>query len=277
MSLSDIAKSALNSDVAKDLISAGIEILPEIVNPAPRAESFTDKYINTRMAAEFGDYEDASEWVKDLDDELASVSFFAIKSIKENHAYEWENCISALNNSDGIVAVPDSHKSKVGEYTNSSTDVFKVDGSPNETIVKQLESLFKDTCDAVDASIFTNSALVEADVPNRLAKIAAQTGARISNFEKLFYASADHSEKVLEISIVRFPDKEYPHIRLFRITVEAWYSCKRVGPVETNNNGFIVDVNGMQFKLNDAIKNVIESKHVTKFKEKLSEPSLFDF
>ena len=229
------------------------------------------------MAAQFGDYENASDWVKELDDELSTLAFFSIKAIKEKQAYEWENCVAALNNSDGLVEMPDSHRSKIGKYTNSSTDVFKVDGSASETEVKKLETLFKETCDEVDPTIFENSELVRLNVPNRMANIAAETGARISNFGKLFYATDEHSERVLEISIVRFPDKETPHLRLFRITIEAWFSCKRVGPVETNNNGFIVDVNAMKFKLNDTIKDVITDKHVQKFKDKLEEPGLFDF
>jgi len=277
MSITNKVKEALSSELAKKAIEESIEVVSKIINPAPKFEGYDDVYIQTKLAAQFGDYESVSDWVKDLDDELSTMAFFSIKAIKENLAYEWGNCVAALNNSDGLVELPDSHRAKIGQYTNSSTDVFKVDGSPSSSEVKKLETLFKETCDDVDPTIFENSELVRLNVPNRMAKIAAQTGARISNFGKLFYATDDYSERVLEISIIRFPDKENPHLRLFRITLEAWYSCKRVGPIETNNNGFIVDVNSMQFKLNDAIKDVITDKHVQKFKGKLEEPGLFDF
>jgi len=261
----------------KDTASAIMGELDSNSEEQPKFEGYTDVYIETKLAVEFGESKSQSDWVKSLDDELSTISFFAIKEIKSNKAYTWDDCIVSLNNADALVQVNDSYKSKTDIWKKSNTDFFKTDGKPTENAIKELEIFFKSVCDEVDTKIYENSTLVDKGIVTKLASIAQETGARISNFGKLFYAKDSQKEKVLEISIIRFPIKDDPYITLFRIDVEAWFSCNRVLMVENNNSGFNVDVKQVKYNLNKEIKNAISAEHIEKFKAKLDEPDLFDF
>lgn len=185
--------------------------------------------------------------------------------------------VAVLNNCDALVQIKDSHKREVKEWSKSTKDFFKFNGSPDSEDVNSLENWFKGVICDFDPKIYENSTLVREGVVTKLAKIAAETGARVKSFESFFTATDSHRDRVLEISIIRFPTKNEPHILLYRLQIDAWFKCNRVLFVEGNQAGFEVDVQEMKFKLNEKVSGTIEKEHVEKFSVKLSDPKTFEW
>jgi len=258
----NIARAAINGLVAKK----------------PTFEGFSEVYIQDKLAFEFGNEKSKlSDWVNALDDQLAAVSLFAIKEIKSKKLYEWDKMIAALNNCDQLVQVKDSHKKIAETWTKSSQDFFKFNGAPDSDDVRALENWFKEKIVNLDAKIYENSTLVSKGVVTKMAKIATQTGSAVDSFEHFFANNSSQRERVLEISIVRFPFKDDPHLRVFRIVVFAWFNCSRILFAETNKAGFDLDVDVMKFNLNPKIVDAVDAKFVENAKKKLSDPTTFDF
>lgn len=282
-------ESAIADVVAKEVVGKNtdgvVNTIADIARTASKAlmpskpphEGYSEVFIQTKLAVEFGDEDTLSDWVASLDKELSTAAFFAVKEIKQKKAFEWESCVAALNNCDALIQEKDSHRRHSDKWSKSTDDFFKVDGSPDSEDVKQLESWFKGSICKFNPKIYENSELVQKGVITRLAKIASETGARISSFEKLFHATDSHRDKVLEISVIRFPTKDNPHLLLYRLVVDAFFQCSRTLAWESNKSGFEYDIQEMKFKLNPDIVDSIRDEHVDKFKNKLEDASTYEW
>ncbi|KAF8454702.1 hypothetical protein BGX38DRAFT_1089291, partial [Terfezia claveryi] len=51
------------------------------------------------------------------------------------------------------------------------------------------------------------------------------------------YNKEEHRKKVLDIGVLRYPDITHPYIKVYRIQLEAWSLCERIGPVQRDSNG----------------------------------------
>ncbi|MEO1377367.1 MAG: hypothetical protein AAFW70_24420 [Cyanobacteria bacterium J06635_10] len=268
-SIIDLATPSI-ADLARSVVKA-------LVPSQPPNEGFSEVFIVNKLAVEFGDESKLADWVASLDKELASASFFAIKEIKQKKAYKWEEVIAAFNNADALTQIDGSHRRNVRKWSKNSSAWFNFDGSPDSEDVEQLKTWFKGVITELNPKIYDNSELVQNGVIDKLAKIANETGARVNDFGSFFHGTDSHREKVLEISVVRFPNKTQPHILLYRLEVQAWFASSRILFVEENQAGFEVDVQQMKFELNPKIADAISEEHVHKFKEKLEDPDTFDF
>lgn len=147
--------------------------------------------------------------------------------------------------------------------TKSGTNVFKLDGSPDNAIVKevhtyspsplssrshclppsltQVESWFTALID--DKDILRST---QIDV-NVLAQIVAQTGATIDSFETFFFKQESHEKTLIDIGILRFPDLNNPHFKVRNIALPLW-SCLTLSlalshpahslvPIKASSNG----------------------------------------
>lgn len=112
---------------------------------------------------------------------------------------------------------------------------------------------------------------------DRLAKIAARTGAKVDSFEHFWANKEEVKDKVLEIGLIRFPTKEDPHVKLYRIEIFAWYNSSRVLMVQNDQAGFDLELDVMKFKAVDALVDKISDEMMEKVVDKLSDPSTFDF
>lgn len=241
---------------------------------------YSNVYIQTKVAKEFGDAKDYSEWVKGLDKMLEVQSFFAIKAIKEKYKegkHDWDSIVAAMHNADGLAMVPDSKKKVYDTWAADNTNWFKFDGSADADKVRQIQAWFKKSICDTDPTIYENSAIVSEGVVTRLAKIAAKTGASVDSFQH-FWANKDHQkDKVLELGLIRFPDKEDPHVKLYRIQIFAWFNSARVLPVQHDQAGFDLEFDLMKFKAVDAVVEAITETQLKNFSAKLNDPSTFDF
>jgi hypothetical protein len=286
---------------------------------------YSKVYIQTKVAKEFGDAKDFSEWVKGLDKILEVQSFYAIKAIKEKAKegkYDWDSIVAAMHNADGLAMVQDSHKKVYDTWAADNTNWFKFDGSADADKVRQIQAWFKKAiCDTdptvsdcffnclathvcsipmitsltfvlvsiyvalsktyIDCStlpqIYENSVIVSEGVVTRLAKIAAKTGASVDNFQHFWANKESQKDKVLEIGLIRFPDKEDPLVKLYRIQIFAWFNSARVLMVQHDQAGFDLEFDVMKFKAVDAVVEAITATQLEKVSAKLNDPSTFDF
>lgn len=241
---------------------------------------YSKVYIQTKVAKEFGDAKDFSEWVKGLDKILEVQSFYAIKAIKEKAKegkYDWDSIVAAMHNADGLAMVPDSHKKVYDTWAADNTNWFKFDGSADADKVRQIQAWFKKAICDTDPTIYENSVIVSEGVVTRLAKIAAKTGASVDNFQHFWANKESQKDKVLEIGLIRFPDKEDPLVKLYRIQIFAWFNSARVLMVQHDQAGFDLEFDVMKFKAVDAVVEAITATQLEKVSAKLNDPSTFDF
>jgi len=243
---------------------------------------YGEVYIQTAMAKEFGKGEELSDWVKALDKEMSIASFYAVKelktAVKEKKKLDWEFVVSIMNNADGITQVPGSHK-KVYETLDVSEGMswFKFDGSPDASKINTIKTWFKQKLIGTDPKIYDNSLIVQNGALNRLAKIAAETGAAVDSVEHFFANHDSKQDKVLEIGVIRFPIKEEPFIKLFRIQIFAWFCSDRVLMVQKDQAGFDLELDVMHFKPVQAVVDKISDEFSTKMVDKLADPDTWDW
>ena len=94
-----------------------------------------------------------------------------------------------------------------------------------------------------------------------------------------FWANSDSKkDKVLELSLIRFPDKEDPHIKLYRIEIFSWYNSSRILAVQHDQAGFDLEFDVMKFKAMDDVVNAIKEHQLRKMAEKINDliPLTFD-
>ena len=240
-------------------------------------KGFDEIYVSNKLAVEFSENDvPLSEWAQSLDDDIALASFFALKEIVTKEAFtDFDKCIQVLNNSDQLVQIEGTYKAEAREWRKSSEANWKIDGSPNSEDVKVLEKWFKDYVDSVDPSIYKNSVIVKNGIVTRLAKIANETGARVENFDEIFYDADEKREKVLELSIIRFPSNDQPHIQLFKLVVEASFYSKRITFHECNESGFSFDLKTVKFSFNSALKGATSVENLNKVRKKLADPESY--
>lgn len=81
-----------------------------------------------------------------------------------------------------------------------------------------------------------------------LAKIVAATGASVNAFESFFSKHESHTQKMLEIGVLRFPDTENPYFKVYRIALTAWSDSIRVLMVENNSYGITGEFSVRRYK-----------------------------
>lgn len=265
-----------------NLLKKGIEQFLEGKKPEKADSPYSEVYIQTKIAKEFGDGTTQSEWVKALDKEMSVASFYAVRALKTAHNegkdLTWDFVVSLMNNADGLTQVPNSHKKVYDTFCASEgTNWFKFDGSATKTKINKIKSWFKKTVTETDPKVYENSMIVQNGVLDRLAKIASETGAKVEDFESLFSSHDERADKVLEIGIIRFPTKEDPYVKLFRMQIFAWFSSSRVLFVQNDQAGFDLELDVMHFKPVDAVVDRITEEQAEKVAEKLSDEDTFDF
>ncbi|KAJ4115366.1 hypothetical protein NW768_011218 [Fusarium equiseti] len=77
---------------------------------------------------------------------------------------------------------------------------FKTDGSPDASIVREVETWFKKLI--ADEDVIKSTKI---DI-NTLGRIVAQSGATIDSFETFFVKTEKHKKTMLDIGVLRYPD-----------------------------------------------------------------------
>ncbi|KAH7286366.1 hypothetical protein KP509_32G003700 [Ceratopteris richardii] len=132
--------------------------------------------------------------IKSMDEQLkiiiAGTTRSMTKLIEERKGkdIEWSQVVEVMSQNP-LLEPCDDVTERSDKYIKHSSGAFKFDGSPDETIVKEVEAWFHKLISDEDVLKDTK---IHIDV---YAKIVAESGARIQDFVTLFYKHSTHEEK----------------------------------------------------------------------------------
>ncbi|KAH7424687.1 hypothetical protein KP509_11G019400 [Ceratopteris richardii] len=136
----------------------------------------------------------------------------------------------------------DDQIEKSDKYIKTESAAFKFDGSPDETIVREVKTWFLNLISDED---ILHDTRIDIDV---LAKIVAESGARVTDFETLFYKKATQESKVLDIGVLRYPDIDHPFFKVYRIQLTAWSTCERILFQQSDTHGITGEFSCRKYK-----------------------------
>ncbi|GJJ15953.1 hypothetical protein Clacol_010232 [Clathrus columnatus] len=206
----------------------------------------TDKtakdYLHVGLAPSFGNLN--SESIKGMDEKLKVMIAGTMRSL-EAHSKEgelsWDGVMSVLMQNP-LLEADDGKIDRSDKLIKSGTNVFKFNGSPDESIVKEVEAWFVHLIGDPDVLADTK---IDIDV---LANIVAQTGATVQSFESIFFKHESHEKTLVDIGILRFPDIDKPFFKVYRIKLTAWSSSARVLMIQEDQNGITGEFNARNFR-----------------------------
>ncbi|KLO05171.1 hypothetical protein SCHPADRAFT_734493 [Schizopora paradoxa] len=134
------------------------------------------------------------------------------------------------------------------------TNAFKFDRGTDSGIVREVHTWFVNLIgddDVVKACGFTIDSVAD---------IVATSGASIDSFESFFSADNYTSKNVLNVGILRYPDVDQPHFKLFRIQLNAWSKTSRILFVSDESSGLNGNYQMSIFKPNDAQMAILSAE-----------------
>ena len=234
--------------------------------------------IHTRMAKEFGDSDDLSEWTRELDDYMAVGCYKVVKALNEEKMrtgdyLEWDEVLGVFRQS---IYVDQSYSKHFnGRRSWDEMNYFKFDGSPDDVRKREIIAWLKDLFNKHhEQSIVDNSIVFNDGAVSHLASIAAQSGATVRDVVTLFAADDEEKGKVMEAGVIRFPTKWESYIKLYRITIYAWFKCSRVLFAQHDETGVEVHCEVYKFKVNT---DTIDTSHARRARKKLEDPNILNF
>jgi len=160
----------------------------------------------------------------------------------------WEKVLSVMMQNP-LLEPETSGIARADKLVKEGTNVFLVDGSPDPNIVREVETWFINLIQDDDV---LKSTAIDIKV---MANIVAQTGATIDSFEALIYKNEYHEKTMVDIGVLRFPDIDHPHFKLYRIQLIAWSDSTRVLFVQKDKNGITGEFNSRVFKPRASVIN----------------------
>ncbi|MEG4440520.1 hypothetical protein QUB47_01525 [Microcoleus sp. AT9_B5] len=226
--------------------------------------------VHCNLAASFGKLN--KESVKMMDEKLKVLIAGTVRELQKvpSNNLSWEEVISIFNQNSLMERVGNSEISKTDKLIKDyGTSFFKIDGSPDTSVVKEVESWFINLL-GNDQDIVDDTKI---DI-NMLADIVAASGASVDSFEALFGKKETHEKTLVDIGILRFPDFENPFVKVYRIKLTAWSDCSRVLFVQDDKNGITGEFNSIKYKPRESV--ISELKQETKKKAVAEAEALFD-
>lgn len=236
--------------------------------------SISMAHINTRVACDFGGVP-LSEWTKALDKAMVVACYHVIEALnrrKESRGVDhlkWDDIVQVFCDCHYITQDRGSSKQIRDSKSWDETNFFKFDGSPDEVrkheIIVWLKALMakhgeQSTVD--NAIIFNDGTLKE------LASIASQSGATVTDAASLLGASEKERKRVMEISVIRFPQKHEAKVKIYRIVLFAWFQCTRVIFGQHDQSGFDIEYDTFEFHPNTS---AIDERFAERAKANLTE------
>jgi len=222
----------------------------------------TDKkensYLTAKLAPSYGTL--TSEAVKAMDEHLKIIIAGTTNALAKVTDKSWENIVSTLQQNTLIEPMDDGLETSDKLIKDYGTSAFKTDGSPDQTIVKEVTVWFKNLIKDQDVLDATS---IDIKV---LGQIVAQTGATVDSFEAFFGKHEYHERTMIDIGVLRYPDVSNPFFKVYRIKLTAWSDCRRVLFVQEDKNGITGEYNVRRYKprkeVLDELKPAIVQKAV---------------
>ena len=188
----------------------------------------SENYLHQSLAPSYGAL--TSDAIKDLDEDLKIMIAGTMKLLAKHTDRSWQGVLSTMMQNPFIE--PDGATIERSEMLikNSASD-FKFDGSPDAAVVREVQAWFTKLINDEDVLGST-----KIDLPV-MAEIVAQSGATIDCFLTVFTKHEHHSKHMVDIGVLRFPDIDHPHFKLYRIQLDAWSDCSRILWHQEDKNG----------------------------------------
>ncbi|KAG0050057.1 hypothetical protein BGZ83_005178 [Gryganskiella cystojenkinii] len=220
-------------------------------------EKTADSYVHCDLAPSFGKLNQES--VKTMDEKLKVIIAGTTRAIEKlpHDQRSWENVTSTLAQN-SLLKPLDDGIARSDKLIKDGTNFFKVDGSPDPTIVKEVNSWFTKLISDEDVLRST-----KIDI-NALAAIVAWTGATIDSFEAFFGKAEYHERTVVDIGVLRYPDIDQPYFKLYRIKLTAWSDCTRVLFVQNDKNGITGEYNVRRYGPRESVIQELKQETLRK-------------
>ncbi|BBN10741.1 hypothetical protein MPTK1_5g06020 [Marchantia polymorpha subsp. ruderalis] len=216
-------------------------------------DSHRNEYLQTNLAPAYGELTDES--IKDLDNSLKIMIAGTLISIGKLTDKSWKSVLSTMMQHP--LLVPDSDEvARADKLIKESSSAFKFDGSPDAQIVREVKSWF--TTLVGDSDVLQQTRI---DI-GILAKIVASSGAAVESFETFWAKREKHEQTLVEIGVLRFPDRTHPYFKLYRIKLTAWSDSSRILFHQQDKNGITGEFNSRKFRpREDVIRDLAPAIH----------------
>ncbi|KAJ7083765.1 hypothetical protein C8R44DRAFT_753330 [Mycena epipterygia] len=200
-----------------------------------------DDYLHFSLAPSFGELTSTS--VKDLDNELKIMIAGTMRTLDKAPVQQrsWERVLEIMMENP-LLEPEASGISRTDKFLKEETNVFKLDGSPDPNIAREVETWFINLIQDDDV---LKSTSIDIKV---MANIFTQTGATVNSFPALIYKNESHKKTLVDIGVLRFPDIDHPHFKLYRIQLIARSDSCRILFVQKDENGITGEFNSRVFK-----------------------------
>ncbi|KAJ3571450.1 hypothetical protein NP233_g3746 [Leucocoprinus birnbaumii] len=213
-------------------------------------DSTLNDYLHVGLAPSYGKLD--KESVKKMDEQLKVIISGTMRSLEKKRAdvkraLTWDEVMSVMMQN-SLLEPADGKVDRADKMIKpSKLNAFKFDGSPNDTIVKEVQSWFtrfisdQDVLDATKIDIKV------------MGEIVAKTGATVTNFETFFYKEEHHEKTLIDIGILRFPDIDHPYFKVYRIKVTAWSASARFLFLQEDQSGITGEFNARNFRPRESV------------------------
>jgi len=198
-----------------------------------------DDYLHTDLAPSYGKLNKAH--LAQLDDELKIMIAGTMKILAKQTDKSWKAVLSTMMQNP-LLEADDAEVARADKLIKESVSAFKFDGSPDAGICREVQSWFVKLIQDDDV---LQSTKIDITV---LAKIVAQSGSAIENFEQFWAKKALHEKTMVDIGVLRLPDIDNPHFKLYRIKVTAWADSSRIFFIQEDKNGITGEFNCRIFR-----------------------------
>lgn len=202
-------------------------------------DSTKEDYLHTELAPSFGKLNNES--LQAIDDELKIMMAGTMKVLAKEPNKSWNSILSAMRQNQ-FVEQDGAEINRADKIIKESVNAFKFDGSPDANIVKEVKTWFTKLVSDQDILECTK---IDIEI---LANIVAQTGAAIDSFETFFSKRERHEKTMIDVGVLRFPDIDHPHFKLYRIKLSAWSDSTRIIFHQEDKNGITGEFNCRTFK-----------------------------
>ncbi|KAK4201164.1 hypothetical protein QBC40DRAFT_253336 [Triangularia verruculosa] len=198
----------------------------------------SEDFLHTDLAPSFGKLKES---LAKMDDELKIMIAGTMKILAKQSDKSWNAVLSTMMQNE--LLQPDGDEvARADKLIKASSSDFKFDGSPDASIVREVQTWFTNLI--ADDDVLKSTKI---DI-NVLAAIVAQTGATINSFETFFAKQEHHEQIIIDIGVLRFPDIDRPYFKLYRIKLVAWSDSTRILFHQDDKNGITGEYNARIFR-----------------------------
>jgi len=195
-------------------------------------------YLHMELAPSYGTL--TKDSIKELDEKLKVMIAGTMKELAKLQDKGWDN-VKATMMQNELIQLEGDEIARTDKLIKNSSHDFKVDGSADSGIVREVQTWFAGLVADEDVLKSTKIDVVV------LGNIVAQTGVTVDSFEKFFGGSEHHSRTLVDIGVLRFPDLDRPFFKLYRIRLEAWSDSTRILFHSEDKNGITGEFNSCKF------------------------------